>query len=151
MDRRLAESGDVTLTKLPAAPIVAIRRTLEQQRQMDPHRRYTYLVLPGTLSLREALEIIAYKESLFEGLPQLVLIFISKFDPGEVRRDASLREQYFRAIKHNVIVNLAGATVVDNPGGISLRLVQETIGRAFDLDKIDLMPEQDTHLKSAPA
>jgi hypothetical protein len=148
--RRLGLRDDeITLTKLPMASPGEIRRFCEQVLREDPRTRHTYLVLPGTLSLREALGIIAHKETIFSGLPQLVLIFISKFDPDEVLRDADLREQYFRAVKHNVIIHIGAPSLVDNPGPISVRLAQETIGRAFDLSRVEPMPEQDS--RPAPA
>ena len=148
--RRLGfRDDDITLIKLQVASAFEIRHFCERQKNEEPHRRLTYLVLPGTMSLTEALDIIEFKDKLFEGLPQLVLLFISKFDAELVRRDAALRDRYFRAVKHNVIVNIGAAGVVDNPGPLSVRLAQETIGRAFDLAKLDLMPDQDTHLKPA--
>jgi hypothetical protein len=41
--------------------------------------------------------------------------------------------------------------MVDNPGSISVRLTQETIGRAFDLVRVDLTPDTEVTLKSTPA
>ena len=148
--RRLGfQDGDITLTKLPMASAQEIRRLLEEQKALTPSRRYTYLVLPGTLDLKEALGLIGHKETLFRGLPQLVLIYVSKFDPNQLPGNATLREAYFHAAKHNIILNIA--SIVDNPGSISVRLTQETIGRAFDLARVDLTHDTEVTLKSTPA
>jgi hypothetical protein len=148
--RRLGfQDPDITLTKLPAAGPADMRRMLEEQRMLSPSKRYTYVVLPSTLDLKEALGIVAHKETLFQGLPQLLLIFVSWFDPTALQQNASLREAYFQAAKHNIILNIA--TLVDNPGAISVRLAQETVGRAVDLSKVDLSAEPEAVLKSAPA
>jgi hypothetical protein len=148
--RRLGfREDDITLTKMQVASTHEIRQFCERQRYAEPRKRLTYVVLPGTMSLLEALDIIEFKEELFQGLPQLVMMFISKFDQSAVRSDPALRDRYFHAVKHNIIVNIGAPGVVDNPGPLSVRLARETIGRAFDLAKVDLLPEQDVHLKPA--
>jgi hypothetical protein len=148
--RRLGfQDGDIVLTKLPMASSQEIRQLLDEQKALSPSKRYTYVVLPGTLDLKEALGLIGHKETLFRGLPQLLLIYISRFDPSLLSRNATLRDAYFHAGKHNIILNIA--SMVDNPGSISVRLTQETIGRAFDLVRVDLTPDTEVTLKSTPA
>lgn len=144
-------NDDIVLTKLPLAQPAEIKRYCERQRELEPRKRHTYLVLPGTLSLREALDIIEHKERLFDGIPQLILIFISKYDEGEIRSDATLRKRFFRAVSHNVILNIGGTDVVDNPAPISQQLVRATVGSSFDLERIDLVSDSEVTAKSAPA
>ena len=138
------EESSISLHKLAAANTEGILRLCDDLLREGGQRRHTYLVLPGTLSLHEALDIIQAKESLFNGIPQLILIFISKFDEGNIRDDAALRGRYFEAVKHNIIINLDSPGMVDNPGSIASRLVQETLGRSIDLDRLQTAPESDS-------
>jgi len=48
-----------------------------------------------------------------------------------------LRDEYFQALKHNVIVNIDDKKVVDNPKTIALQLISDTIGCAMDLPRVD--------------
>ena len=131
------KSQDLTLTRLPAERPQGILKFIEGQKQLPPNRRLTYLVLPSTLSLSQALEIIHYKEAYYNGLPQLVLLFISKFDAAQLAGDEGLRDRYFAAMKHNVIVNIDDDRVVDNPKAIADRLIQDTLGCSHDIQETD--------------
>ncbi len=131
-------ADDVRLTKLPSERPPGIIQFIEEQHQLRSEHRFAYLVLPGTLSFSQALEIIQHKENVFSGLPQLILIYISKFDSTLVREDSDLRERYFNAVKHNVIINIDEFQVVDNPKAIGERLLQDTLGCAHDFKASDL-------------
>ncbi|HEX9841871.1 MAG TPA: hypothetical protein VGC20_03935, partial [bacterium] len=58
-----------------------------------------------------------------------------------LRRDAALRDSYFRALKHNVVLNIDGRVVVDNPRSIGMRLLHETLGCAIDVPEAEEPPE----------
>ncbi|MBI3991709.1 MAG: hypothetical protein HY342_00435 [Candidatus Lambdaproteobacteria bacterium] len=122
----------VTLTKLPTTRTGAIIEFCEEQQRAPLDKRLSYLVLPGTLSLPQALDIIQKKDVIFMGLPELVLVFISRFNPRAIHDDEALREQYFRAVKHNIIVNIDDGHLIDNPDAIANRLLDETLGCACD-------------------
>ena len=104
---------------------------------------YDYLVIPATLSLAEAIEIMNRKDLAFRGVPRLVLIYVSKFSNKAIQEDAALREGFFKAKKHNVILNIDGQDVVDNPHAIALRLLNETLGCTYDTDLVEEMPEDE--------
>ena len=135
------EAGAVTLTKLATERPKGILEFLEDQCRKGPSSRLNYVILPGTLSLTQALEIIHHKDALYNGIPQQVLIFVSKFDAGQIRDDPELREQYFRAVRHNVIINIDGVRLVDNPKNIAEALIRETVGCAHDLKDVEFHGE----------
>lgn len=126
------KSAEIVLEKLPSTRAGGIIQYCQELSRKPPHKRFTYLILPGTLSLPQALDIIHNKDAIFGGLPQLILIYISKFDSRAIRDDEALRERYFRAIRHNVVINMNRRNFVDNPDAIARALLDETLGCAFD-------------------
>ena len=104
---------------------------------------YDYIVLPASLELAEAVEVMNYKDRLFRGVPRLVLVYVSKFTNSEILDNPVLREEFFKAQKHNVIVNIDGHVVVDNPLSICHRLLQDTLGSCFDTSMVEELPEDD--------
>ena len=106
----------------------------------SPHQ-FDYLVLPPTTPLMEGLNMMVRKDRWFHGVPQLVMVFITKFDGNLLRRDDSVRDAYFKALKHNVVINVDGHTVVDNPRSIAMRLLQESLGCCIDIPDIEEPPE----------
>ena len=64
------------------------------------------------------------------------MIFVTKFNSGQVTESDILRERYFRALRHNVILNVDDGKIVDNPKAIAERVVQETLGSAHDLEDV---------------
>jgi hypothetical protein len=74
---------------------------------------------------------------LFSGLPQLLLIYVSKFDMGQIRDDEALRDRYFMAMKHNIIINIDDDRVIDNPKAISDHLLQQTLGCCHDIASVE--------------
>ena len=78
---------------------------------------------------------------LLNGVPRLPLIFISKFDATALKRNTALRDAYFKALKHNVVLNVDGRIVVDNPRAIGMRLLRETLGCAIDMPNVEDPPE----------
>ncbi|MBI3993950.1 MAG: hypothetical protein HY342_11805 [Candidatus Lambdaproteobacteria bacterium] len=103
---------------------------------------HDYVILPPTLSLREAVGLIARKDAAFRGVPRMVLIYVSKFRASLLYDDPALREAYFHALKHNVIVNVDGNAVVDNPGAIAWRLLNETAGATVDTEAVQEAPRE---------
>ena len=142
---------DVTLTKLPTARTGAIIEFCEEQKRMTVEKRLAYLVLPGTLSLPQALDIILKKDAIFMGLPELVLIFMSRFNPHAMREDEALRERYFRAVKHNIIVNIDDGHLIDNPDALANRLLDETLGCAYDFPSEQLARPAPAAREGSPA
>ena len=126
------------------------REIMERIRNLAAQRnpRITYIVLPPTLSVGEALSIINQKDEIYGGVPQLVLIYISKFDGSLMRTDPHFRESYFKALKHNVVVNVDGHQVVDNPRSISARLLQETLGCAFDMKNLEALSDDESAIST---
>ena len=118
-----------------------ILATIQNMAAVAGRGQFDYLVLPPTLALKEGLELLRRKDELYEGVPRLVLIFITKFDPQLLRRDVAIRDAYFRALKHNVVLNIDGHDVVDNPRSIGMRLLHETLGSAIDLPDVEEPPE----------
>jgi hypothetical protein len=125
-------AGEISFTKLPTERPPGIMQFIEEQKELRPDHRFSYLFLPGTLPLSQALEIIQHKDEVFQGMPQLILIYISKFDTSLLLDDEELRDRYFNAVKHNVIVNIDEEQVIDNPKAIADRLLQDTLGCAHD-------------------
>lgn len=147
----------ITLDNLGPGRPREIMDYVEGQVSAEPKERYNYLILPGTLSLSQALEIITFKDKAFRGFPQMVMVFISKFDTQVLKENAGLHEQYFKAVKHNVLLNIDDRILVDNPKPIGERLLAETLGSAYDLSRVeaisdlvldpDLIKKQDSFFK----
>jgi hypothetical protein len=116
---------------------------IQQLHGMGKEQRFGYLVLPGTLPLEQAVRMMNQKDQLYGGLPMLVLVYLSKFDPHVLHGDAALRDAYFRALRHNVILNIDNRVLVDNPVAMAERLAQETLGSAWDLDRLEPLPEDE--------
>lgn len=113
---------------------------IQQMHGMGDKPRFNYVVLPGTLPVDQAVRMMIQKDQLYNGLPMLVLIYLSKFDDGLLHGDNAFRESYFKAVKHNVVLNIDNRVLVDNPVAIAERLAQETLGSAWDHDKLDALP-----------
>ena len=113
---------------------------IQQVHGMGENPRFSYVVLPGTLPVDQAVRMMNQKDQLYNGLPMLVLIYLSKFDDSALRLDRVLREAYFKAVKHNVVLNIDNRVLVDNPLAIADRLAQETLGSAWDHDKLEPLP-----------
>jgi len=103
----------------------------------------SYMILPSTLPLPQAVKLMNQKDALFRGLPRCVLVYISKFDAALLQNDAALRDEYFQALRHNVIVNIDDKKVVDNPRTIGLQLLNDTLGCTFDTPRVDEIPEEE--------
>ena len=102
---------------------------------------YDYIILPASLDVADAVEIMLRKERMAKGVPRLVMIYIGKFKSTRILEDPKFRESFFKAIKHNIILNIDGVKVVDNPYAISFRLLHETLGSTFDTDIVEEMEE----------
>jgi hypothetical protein len=122
------------------AQILALARTLKTE---DGKQPVTYLVLPCTLAIADVVKVINQKDVIFQGIPQVVMLFIGKFSDDEIQGHAALRDGYFKALKHNIIVNIDGRKLVDNPQTIGLRLLNETLGSTFDTEKVEETPSED--------
>ncbi|MDH5753243.1 MAG: hypothetical protein OEZ59_12605 [Deltaproteobacteria bacterium] len=109
----------------------------------------TFMVLPVTMPFREALDIIKRKEVIFQGVPRLVLVYISKFDGSLLLRDPLARHSYFSALKHNVVLNVDGRLLVDNPRAIAGRLLSDTFGCAYDIRQIEELSDDESALGAA--
>ena len=131
---RLADR--VKLETHPTKDPAALWEFVQQLSTMDK-LRYGYVVIPATTSLDTAVKLMNQKDSLFHGLPRLVLIYVSKFSNSAITGDPKLRENYFKALKHNVIINIDGLTLVDNPAAIAERLLHETLGSTFDTAEVE--------------
>lgn len=145
------KASEISLTKLPAERLAGILQFIEQQKKMESDRRLNYLILPSTFSLSQALEVIQFKEEHFAGLPQLILMFVSKFDMSQIRDDEALRNRYFLAMKHNIIVNVDDNRVIDNPKAIADRLLQETLGCAHDIKEVEAIAGAITDHRGEPS
>jgi hypothetical protein len=145
------KASEITLTKLPAERLAGILQLIEQQKKAQPDQRLNYLILPSTFSLSQALEVIQFKEEHFAGLPQLILMFVSKFDMSQIRDDEALRNRYFLAMKHNIIVNVDDGRVIDNPKAISERLLEETLGCSHDIEDVEAIAGAITDHRGAPS
>jgi len=138
---RLPGAERVQLPTLSIQKPAQIMSTIQNMAAVAGRGQFDYLVLPPTLSLKEGLDMLHRKDQMYQGVPRLVLIFITKFDPHLLRRDAALRDSYFRALKHNVVLNIDGRVVVDNPRSIGMRLLHETLGCAIDVPEAEEPPE----------
>jgi hypothetical protein len=138
---RLPGAERVRLPQLSNQSPAQILATIANMAAVAGRGQFDYLVLPPTLHLAEGLELLHRKDKLYEGVPRLVLIFVTRFDPNLLRHDAALRDSYFRALQHNVVLNIDGRVVVDNPRSIGLRLLQETLGCAIDVPDVEEPPE----------
>ena len=103
----------------------------------------SYMILPGTLSLIQAVKLMNQKDALFRGVPRCVLVYVSKFDAAVLSGNAPVRDEYFQALRHNVIVNIDDKKVVDNPRTIALQLLNDTLGCTFDTARVDEIPEEE--------
>ena len=74
------------------------------------------------------------------------MIYVSRFSNQKIHNDPAVRENYFRARRNNVIMNIDGHALVDNPKAIALRLLNETLGCAFDFDEVEELPEDETNI-----
>lgn len=142
---------EMKLTKLASERPAGIRRFVEEQHSLPAASRLGYLVLPATLTLTQGLELILEKEELFGGLPQLVLIFVTKFNNNQLTGNEALRDRYFRALRHNVILNVDDVRIVDNPKSIAERLVQETLGCAHDFQSVQFNADSEGPFESGSA
>ncbi|MCZ6749935.1 MAG: hypothetical protein O7D96_11615, partial [SAR324 cluster bacterium] len=116
---------------------------IQQLHGAGTQARVGYVILPSTLPVDQAVRLMNQKDVLYNGLPMLVLIYASKFNKAVLHDDPRFRDQYFKALKHNVIVNIDGVTVVDNPAVIAGRLMAETLGSTSDTDIVEALPEVD--------
>ncbi|MDH4120154.1 MAG: hypothetical protein OEV94_00395 [Deltaproteobacteria bacterium] len=135
------KTGQVITDKLPMAHPDEILAWVEQQSKAKQDQRYGYLVLPPSLSLPQALEIILRKERIMKGLPRLVVMYVSAFNHQVLQENQELRDKYFQAVHHNVIVNILGPGMVNNPAAIGQVLIANTLGSAFDLERVQ-QPEE---------
>ncbi len=141
--------GRETLLKLDHTEPMDAARLLEQVRtvlQEGDKQSVTYMFLPCTLSVADAISLINQKDVLFRGVPRLVLIYLSKFGDDELLGNPKVRAGYFQALKHNIILNIDGRKLVDNPQTIGMRLVSETLGSSFDTPRVEEIPMEDERL-----
>jgi hypothetical protein len=144
-------TGDAIQPKLRGFPswgLAEIASRLETLAQQGPGAEPDYLVLPPTLPLRDALALMNRKDVLFNGVPRMVLMYVAKFDGAQLKTDEALREIYFKAVRHNVVLNVDGHEVVDNPKSIADRLLEETLGCAIDIKRIEPLSEDEAKLES---
>jgi len=125
---------------MDAAKIMARLREFPPEASPD---QPSYLILPSTMPLPAALRLMNQKDALFRGVPRAVLVYVSKFDAEQLLDNPALREEYFQALKHNVIVNIDDKKVVDNPNTIGLRLLNDTLGCTSDTPRVEEIPEED--------
>lgn len=132
--------------KLDKVEMMEPSRILARLRQLPPDAgpdTPSYVILPSTLSVREALKLMNQKDAMFRGVPRVVAVYISKFDMAPLQDNPGLRDEYFQALKHNVIVNIDDRKVVDNPRTIALQLLNDTLGCTMDTARVDEIPEED--------
>lgn len=127
----------LTIPQLSYKSTREIMASVENMATSKAPNQFDYLVLPPTTPLMEGLNMMIRKDRMFHGIPRLVMIFITRFDGTLLRRDDAVREAYFKALKHNVVINVDGHTVVDNPRSIAMRLLQETLGCCIDIPDIE--------------
>jgi hypothetical protein len=125
--------------------VAAILETIKTLHAGGDKQDIYYLILPGTLTLAEALRVINQKDTLYRGVPRLVILFVGKYEEASLARDVALRDAYFKAVKHNVIVNIDGRRLVDNPRAIGLRLLEETLGSSYDAPPVEDIPTEEEH------
>ncbi|MBI4083516.1 MAG: hypothetical protein HY423_12995 [Candidatus Lambdaproteobacteria bacterium] len=104
---------------------------------------FDYVMVPGTFELKRAVALMNEKDRLTQGIPRPVLVYVGKYATAEIMADPKLREDYFRALKHNVVLNIDGVQLVDNPDAIASRLLQETLGSASDTPDVEEIPEEE--------
>ncbi|MCH9045474.1 MAG: hypothetical protein IIA40_05155 [SAR324 cluster bacterium] len=138
---RIQGAERLKLPQISYRPPKEIVASIEKMARMAGAGQFDYLVLPPTLSLEEGLALMNRKDALFNGVPRLPLIFITKFDATVLKRNTALRDAYFKALKHNVVLNVDGRIVVDNPRAIGMRLLRETLGCAIDMPNVEAPPE----------
>ena len=131
----------VTLSQLKYQNPQAILTAIEGMAKSSRPLQFDFMVLPPTFSLMEGLNIINRKDRWFNGVPRLMLIFITKFDRKLLRDDQAARDAYFKAVKHNIVINIDGHAVVDNQRSIGVRLIEETLGCAIDIAEVEEPPD----------
>ena len=131
----------VSLSQLSYQNPQKILTAIEGMAKSSRPLQFDFMVLPSTFSLMEGLKIINQKDGWFNGVPRLMLIFITKFDRKMLRDDKVARDAYFSAVKHNIVINIDGHAVVDNQRSIGVRLVQETLGCAIDISDVEEPPD----------
>ena len=131
----------VTLSQLKYQNPQSILTAIEEMAKSSRPLQFDFMVLPPTFSLMEALNIINRKDVWFNGVPRLMLIFISKYDRKLLRDDQAVRDAYFKAVKHNIVINIDGHAVVDNQRSIGVRLIEETLGCAIDIAEVEEPPD----------
>jgi hypothetical protein len=132
--------------KLDKAEAMDPPHIMTRLRQLPPEAGLdspSYVILPSTLSVQDAIKLMNQKDAMFRGVPRAVLVYIGKFKPELLQEDHALRDDYFQALKHNVIVNIDDRKVVDNPKTIAIQLLNDTLGCAWDIPKVDEIPEED--------
>jgi hypothetical protein len=134
---RIRGAERLTLPQIAYQQPRKILAQLESMAKSNAPQQFDYLVLPPTMPLMEGLNLMHRKDLLFNGAPRLVLFFITKFDGNLLKRDPVVRDAYFRALKHNIVVNIDGHRVVDNPRSIGMWLLQETLGCAIDVPDVE--------------
>lgn len=137
------KAPEVTWKLLANQDMFALKDFVENLASQESHAPYDFVVLPPTLSLAEAVEIMVKKDQFNLGVPRLVLIYLSKYASTEISENENLRKNYFKALKHNIIVNVDEFILVDNPQTIALRMLHETLGSTFDTDFVEELPENE--------
>jgi hypothetical protein len=125
---------------LDPAGIMARVRRLPPEASLDSP---TYMILPSTLPMPQAVKLMVQKDAFFRGIPRCVFVYMSKFDAAPLQLNAGLRDEYFQALRHNVIINIDDKKVVDNPRTIGLQLLNDTLGCTFDTPRVDEIPEEE--------
>ncbi|HEX7928822.1 MAG TPA: hypothetical protein VF678_14595, partial [bacterium] len=142
-------SGMETKLKLDRMEPMDPARILELVKTLQADgdkQKVTYLFLPSTYTAAEAIPLINQKDNLYRGVPRLVMVYLSKYTEEEMLSNPKLRVGYFQAVKHNVILNIDGRRLVDNPQTIAIRLVSETLGGSFDTPRTEEIPMEDEKL-----
>lgn len=135
------------LHTMPHMSVQEMMTRIEGLAKQAKSARINYAILPCTLPTRDGLNLIKRKDDLYEGVPQLVLIFVTKFDPTLLNTDHVLRENYFKALKHNVVINVDGREVIDNSRAIAARIVRETIGCVIDMQRVEELSDDEQAVK----
>ena len=134
-------TGEVTLDRQNPIPPPVIWDMIQQIAAKGIAHPIRYIILPPTMSFDQAVRLMNQKDRLYRGIPMLVLIYLSKYDPALLLQNARLKDEYFQATKHNVIINVDNRLLVDNPIAISKRLLEETLGSTSDTPTIEDLPD----------
>ena len=141
------KSAGVILRNLKPLDDQGILDFVQVQSSLGEKADYDYIILPATITLDHAIDIMAQKDRQQRGIPRPVLIYVGKFSSARILEEPRLREEYFRAVKHNIIVNIEGHALVDNPQAIAFRLLNETLGGTFDTDVIEEIADEEKNVK----